>query len=91
MMTSNGYFPWSGTDKSLHFQTGIPGGVVCYQFYRGTLHLKWAFLWTVLTGLAVGMTKELYDRRHHGTPEYADAMNTALGFAAGAGGLKIIF
>ena len=83
--TRNGWFPNSAQDKSLHFQTGIVGGAVMYFIYKDFLKLKNPFLWTVLTGVCVGMAKELYDRRHHGSPEYADALNTGMGYAVGAG------
>ena len=83
--TNNGWFPWSGPDKSMHFQTGIPGGAIVYLIYHDGLKLKHPFLWTMVTGICIGMAKELYDRRHHGSPEYADAFNTTLGFAVGAG------
>ena len=56
---------------------------------KGTKHPFW---YTVLAGLAIGMLKEEYDRHHHGSPEYADALNTGFGFAVGAGfSYKITF
>ena len=86
--TTNGWAPWSGSDKMQHFTTGIPGGMATYMLLKDTKH---PILYTALVGFAIGMYKEESDRRGKstifgpaGTPEYADAANTALGFLAGA-------
>lgn len=90
MGTANGWYPWSAPDKLAHFELGVGGGMIAYSVFHDYLKLKHPYLWTLLTGLVVGMGKELYDRRHGGTPEYADAANTAAGFAAGGFTLKIV-
>lgn len=86
--TTNGWAPWSGYDKFMHFRTGVPGGMVTYFAFKDTKH---PILYTALTGLAIGLYKEDSDRRGKstifgpaGTAEWADAFNTMLGFTAGA-------
>lgn len=82
--TTNGWAPWSAKDKAMHFGTGMPGGAVAYFVCRDLLKLEHPLFWAIVSGLVVGMTKEWWDRYHGGSPEYADALNTAMGFAVGA-------
>lgn len=86
--TTNGWAPWSGSDKMQHFTTGIPGGLLAGVLLKDTKH---PILYSWLIGLAIGLYKEESDRRGKstifgpaGTAEWADAFNTSLGFAAGA-------
>lgn len=88
--TANGWYPWSAEDKLCHFELGFGGGVMTYSVFHDIFKLKHSWLWTLLTGLVVGYGKEIYDRHHFGTPEHADALNTAAGFALGGFSVKIV-
>lgn len=85
MGTANGWYPWSAPDKAAHFKLGVFEGMVTYAFFNDYLKVKHPMLWTALAMALVGMSKEWYDRHHHGTPEYADALCTFEGGLVGAG------
>ena len=91
VVTSNGLFPWSAQDKALHFATGIPGGMLCYWAMNSLFHVQHPRLSTFVVGLMVGFLKESYDMKKGGKFEFADAANTAAGFALGAAVIKFIF
>ena len=85
MGTANGWAPWSAPDKLHHFELGVGGGMIAYTIFNEGFKVKYPMLWTALTMVLVGMGKEWYDRRHGGTPEFADAANTFAGGMLGAG------
>lgn len=89
-ITQGGYAPWQADDKRAHFQAGLLPGLVFYGVYASMLKLKHPWLWTLATGLAIGLAKEAWDRHHHGTPELMDALNTAAGFAMGGSGSAVL-
>ena len=70
---------WKGVDKNKHFVVGAAIGSV------GTLVFKDKD-YGVLAGVAVGLAKEIYDSRGHGTCSAQDFAVTALGAMAGAYG-----
>jgi hypothetical protein len=64
-------------DKLLHFVAGL----ICATFvYLITLNLTLAIGASVI----LGISKEIYDSRGHGTVEVLDAVATGLGGAVGA-------
>lgn len=81
--TSNGWMPWSGQDKALHFGVGQWAGIVIYSLYHNEFKLQHPWLWTVLSVSFIGWAKEHYDRLNHGDPEYADWLMTTEGGALG--------
>lgn len=81
--TANGWAPWSGPDKTMHFATGFIGGYLGDKLFR-SWDFKYPRLMTILAMLAIGYAKEEWDRHHGGSVEHADAFNTALGGALGA-------
>lgn len=70
---------WTGPDKTKHFAVGAAIGSV------GTLVFKDKYD-GILAGVAVGLAKEIYDSRGHGTCSAQDFAVTALGAMAGAYG-----
>lgn len=70
---------WTGMDKNKH----LVGGVILGS--AGTLVFKSPEK-GLLFGAAVGLAKEAYDSRGHGTCSLQDFTVTALGAAAGAYG-----
>ena len=70
-------------DKLLHFVAGL----ICATFvYLITLNLTLAIGASVILGIA----KEIYDSRGHGTVEVADAVATAVGGAVGAVIIRVV-
>jgi hypothetical protein len=70
-------------DKLLHFVAGS----ICSAFvYVITLNLALAIGASALLGIA----KEVYDSRGHGTVEVADAVATAVGGAVGAVIIRVV-
>ena len=70
---------WTGQDKTKHF---IVGAAIASS---GTLVFKnpnYGFI----AGVGIGLAKEIYDTRGHGTCSFQDFAVTALGAAAGAYG-----
>ena len=63
-------------DKLLHF---VAGFVVSFVVYVATSNATIAFSLSALLGIA----KEVYDSRGHGTSEVLDAVATALGGVVG--------
>jgi uncharacterized protein YfiM (DUF2279 family) len=70
---------WTGVDKNKHLAVGAAIGSVATLVFKDADN---AFL----TGVAVGLAKEIYDSRGHGTCSAQDFAVTALGAAAGAYG-----
>ncbi len=70
---------WTGPDKNKHVLVGAAIGAA------GTLVFKDP-LPGFLLGTAVGIAKELHDRKNGGTCSLQDGVMTALGAAAGAYG-----
>lgn len=70
---------WTGPDKNKHVLAGVAIGSA------GTLVFKDPHKGFLL-GAAVGVAKEIYDRKHGGTCSLQDGVMTALGAAAGAYG-----
>lgn len=72
-------------DKQLHFITGAVGGAGA-AFVAHKLGAKHPALWGLGFGLAAGVAKELYDRKHRDrhTPEALDALATTAGAGCGA-------
>lgn len=91
IVTANGLFPWSAKDKLLHFATGIPGGAICFWAMNSLFHVQHPWWSTVAVGVMTGLAKEAYDMKKGGKFEFADAGNTALGFALGAATIRLIF
>lgn len=92
-VTQNGYAPWQADDKRLHFVTGVGGGVFS-SMALDVMGVKREHIWWVngAIGLTIGLIKELFwDRRHGGTPELMDAVNTAIGFATPGLAFRIRF
>lgn len=72
------------SDKRLHFVAGAIAGswAALLAEHWGAKH---PYLWGLLTGIAVGYLKEVYDmRRGSGTGEIADILATGSGGALGA-------
>lgn len=70
---------WTGPDKTKHVLAGAAAGSLGTLAFGSPLK-GFAF------GAAVGVAKELYDRKHGGTCSFQDGVMTALGAAAGAYG-----
>jgi len=70
-------------DKLLHFVAGSICSIIVYLI-SGNLTL--AFGASALLGIA----KEVYDSRGHGTVEVADAVATAVGGAVGAVIIRVV-
>ena len=86
--------PWQAADKSQHFNTGLIGGALTASILE-EMHIKNPYLWTVIIGLFCGFAYEVAQKRGflvgRSTPDVMDAMNTAMGFAAGGLVIKIKF
>ena len=70
---------WTGPDKNKHFAVGVAMGTAGTLVFKDP---KPAFI----TASLVGLGKEIYDSRGHGTCSFQDFAVTALGAGVGAYG-----
>ena len=82
--------PFASSDKRLHFVAGAVAGAWGTAIAH-RLKLKNPWIYGLLSAAALGYAKEVYDRRHGGKAEVADALNTAVGGACAGITLQVSY
>lgn len=78
-------------DKVKHFVAGaVIGGTTQYLTYKATNNKKTALFVGLGVSTLAGVTKELYDKQGHGTPDVKDAVWTSLGGLSSCVTLRIL-